>query len=94
MQIKSYKKCKQLYDLTYGYSVTITYVDYSEVLVLFQSSFEKRNRGIFIEWYIDMGDHITTYFFAYHLICIGVYFFATVKIGARASVYLKSRLHN
>ena len=21
------------------------------------------NRGIFMEWYIDMGDHITTYFF-------------------------------
>ena len=32
-----------------------------------------------MEWYIDMGDHITTYFFSYHLICIGVLLFYNDK---------------
>ena len=32
-----------------------------------------------MEWYIDMGDHITTYCFSYHLICIGFYFFYNGK---------------
>ena len=47
-----------------------------------------------MEWYIDMGDHITAYLFRITYFAIGVYFFTTVNIGARASVYLKSRLHN
>ena len=38
------------------------------VISLLKRTFEKvpillNNRGIFREWYIDMGDHITTYFF-------------------------------
>ncbi len=38
------------------------------VISLLKRTFEKvpillNNRGIFIEWYIDMGDHTTTYFF-------------------------------
>ena len=37
------------------------------VISLLKQTFEKvpillNNRGIFREWYIDMGDHITTYF--------------------------------
>ncbi len=38
------------------------------VISLLKRTFEKvpillNDRGIFREWYIDMGDHITTYFF-------------------------------
>ena len=38
------------------------------VISLLKRTFEKvpillNNRGIFKEWYIDMGYHITTYFF-------------------------------
>ena len=38
------------------------------VISLLKRTFEKvpillNNRGIFREWYIDMGDYITTYFF-------------------------------
>ena len=68
---------------------------YKGMISLLKLTFEKvpillNNRHIYI--YVMEYPYVRSYsylLFSYHLICFGVYFFTTVKIEARAFVYLE-----